>query len=38
MFQGILRGFKIHDPQGWGAQVQTFPPAIQERLAQRYGV
>ncbi|KAI0295294.1 ARM repeat-containing protein [Russula brevipes] len=38
MFQALLTGFKTHDPQGWAAQVQTFPPAIQERLAQRYGV
>ena len=38
MFQALLTGFKTHDPHGWTAQVQTFPPAIQERLAQRYGV
>ncbi|KAH9920928.1 ARM repeat-containing protein [Fomitopsis serialis] len=38
MFQQLLNGFKQHDPQGWAAQVATFPPAIQERLAQRYGV
>jgi transportin-1 len=38
MFQTLLNGFKVHDPQGWAAQVQTFPPVIQERLAQRYGV
>ncbi|KZT69634.1 ARM repeat-containing protein [Daedalea quercina L-15889] len=38
MFQQLLTGFKQHDPQGWVAQVATFPPAIQERLAQRYGV
>lgn len=38
MFQALLTGFKTHDPQGWAAQVQTFPPVIQERLAQRYGV
>jgi transportin-1 len=38
MFQALLVGFKAHDPQGWAAQVQTFPPVIQERLAQRYGV
>ncbi|KAI0001044.1 transportin-PC [Russula vinacea] len=38
MFQALLMGFKTHDPQGWAAQVQTFPPVIQERLAQRYSV
>ncbi|GBE80766.1 Importin subunit beta-2 [Sparassis crispa] len=38
MFQQLLTGFKVHDPPGWTAQVSTFPPAIQERLAQRYGV
>ena len=38
MFQALLTGFKTHDPQGWASQVQTFPPVIQERLAQRYGV
>ena len=38
MFQQLLNGFKQHDPQGWAAQVATFPPAIQERLTQRYGV
>jgi len=38
MFQALLTGFKTHDPPGWAAQVQTFPPAIQDRLAQRYGV
>lgn len=38
MFQTLLQGFKNHDAQGWAAQVAMFPPAIQERLAQRYGV
>ncbi|KZT05382.1 ARM repeat-containing protein [Laetiporus sulphureus 93-53] len=38
MFQEILTTFKNHDVAGWSAQVATFPPAIQERLAQRYGV
>lgn len=38
MFQTLLQGFKAHDEQGWAAQVAMFPPAIQERLAQRYGV
>ncbi|TEB38110.1 ARM repeat-containing protein [Coprinellus micaceus] len=38
MFQTLLQGFKSHDPQGWAAQVAMFPPAIQERLQQRYGV
>ncbi|KAI0067569.1 ARM repeat-containing protein [Artomyces pyxidatus] len=38
MFQTLLTGFKAHDAAGWQAQVSTFPPAIQERLAQRYGV
>jgi transportin-1 len=38
MFQSLLSGFKAHDEAGWAAQVQSFPPVIQERLAQRYGV
>ena len=38
MFQELLGGFKQHDPSAWQAQVSTFPPGIQERLAQRYGV
>ncbi|EIW80522.1 transportin-PC [Coniophora puteana RWD-64-598 SS2] len=38
MFQQLLTGFKNHDADGWTAQVQTFPPIIQERLAARYGV
>ncbi|ETW74770.1 hypothetical protein HETIRDRAFT_68096 [Heterobasidion irregulare TC 32-1] len=38
MFQDILVGFKNHDAAGWQASVSTFPPAIQERLAERYGV
>lgn len=38
MFQQILAGFKQHDPAGWAQQIAGFPPAIQERLAQRYGV
>lgn len=38
MFQELLAGFKANDPQAWQAQVGTFPPGIQERLAQRYGV
>lgn len=38
MFQQLLSGFKQHDAVGWAAQVSTFPPVIQERLATRYGV
>ncbi|TFK45047.1 transportin-PC [Crucibulum laeve] len=38
MFQTLLQGFKAHDAVGWAAQVSTFPPVIQERLATRYGV
>ncbi|KAI0369031.1 ARM repeat-containing protein [Pilatotrama ljubarskyi] len=38
MFQQLLNGFKQHDAVGWAAQVATFPPVIQERLATRYGV
>ncbi|KAH7925297.1 ARM repeat-containing protein [Leucogyrophana mollusca] len=38
MFQQLLSGFKNHDEAGWAAQVQSFPPIIQERLATRYGV
>lgn len=38
MFQTLLQGFKNHDAQGWAAQVALFPPAIQEKLQQRYGV
>ncbi|KAF8869298.1 armadillo-type protein [Mucidula mucida] len=38
MFQTLLSAFKAHDQSGWAAQVQAFPPVIQERLAQRYGV
>ncbi|KAJ8517524.1 hypothetical protein ONZ45_g5317 [Pleurotus djamor] len=38
MFQQLLQGFKGHDTAGWQAQVAQFPPAIQERLAARYGV
>jgi transportin-1 len=38
MFQQLLSGFKQHDPVGWSAQVASFPPVIQERLATRYGV
>jgi len=38
MFMQLLVGFRDHDPDGWRAQVQTFPPGIQERLASRYGV
>ncbi|KAI0326350.1 ARM repeat-containing protein [Cubamyces sp. BRFM 1775] len=38
MFQQLLTGFKQHDAVGWAAQVATFPPVIQERLATRYGV
>lgn len=38
MFQQLLSGFRQHDATGWAAQVSTFPPAIQERLSQRYGV
>ncbi|KAH7907343.1 armadillo-type protein [Hygrophoropsis aurantiaca] len=38
MFQQLLSGFKNHDVAGWQAQVATFPPIIQERLATRYGV
>jgi transportin-1 len=38
MFLELLTGFKQSDPAGWQAQVMQFPPVIQERLAQRYGV
>ncbi|KAH9485663.1 Transportin-1 [Psilocybe cubensis] len=38
MFQTLLQGFKQHDEAGWAAQVSSFPPVIQERLAARYGV
>jgi len=38
MFQQLLSGFRHHDEAGWKAQVATFPPVIQERLAARYGV
>ncbi|OCH90570.1 ARM repeat-containing protein [Obba rivulosa] len=38
MFQQLLSGFKQHDPAGWAAQIATFPPAIQQKLAERYGV
>ncbi|KAI9568792.1 armadillo-type protein [Boletus coccyginus] len=38
MFQQLLTGFRNHDVSGWQTQVATFPPAIQERLATRYGV
>ncbi|KAA1476477.1 hypothetical protein DENSPDRAFT_933079 [Dentipellis sp. KUC8613] len=38
MFQGLLSSFKAADTAGWQAQVSTFPPVIQERLAERYGV
>ncbi|KAF9243191.1 armadillo-type protein [Melanogaster broomeanus] len=38
MFQQLLTGFRNHDVAGWQAQVAIFPPAIQERLAVRYGV
>ncbi|KAF8870365.1 transportin-PC [Infundibulicybe gibba] len=38
MFQQLLQEFKQHDGPGWAAQVASFPPVIQERLATRYGV
>jgi transportin-1 len=38
MFQTLLQGFRQHDAAGWQAQVASFPPVIQERLATRYGV
>ncbi|KAN0081336.1 Armadillo-type fold [Tylopilus felleus] len=38
MFQQLLTGFRNHDIAGWQAQVTSFPPAIQDRLATRYGV
>ncbi|PFH50468.1 hypothetical protein AMATHDRAFT_3953 [Amanita thiersii Skay4041] len=38
MFQVLLQGFKQHDEGGWAAQVSLFPPAIRERLAERYRV
>ncbi|KII95563.1 hypothetical protein PLICRDRAFT_220764 [Plicaturopsis crispa FD-325 SS-3] len=38
MFSQLLLGFKQHDEAGWAAQVASFPAAIQERLATRYGV
>ncbi|KAG6885043.1 hypothetical protein C0993_006370 [Termitomyces sp. T159_Od127] len=38
MFQTLLQGFQQHDPAAWAAQTASFPPAIQERLASRFGV
>lgn len=38
MFRALLQGFKNHDEQGWAAQVASFPPVIQQRLAERYAV
>lgn len=38
MFQQLLTGFRNHDVAGWQAQVASFPQAIQDRLATRYGV
>ncbi|KAG5717533.1 Importin subunit beta-2 [Termitomyces sp. T112] len=38
MFQTLLQGFQQHDPTAWAAQTASFPPAIQERLASRFGV
>lgn len=38
MFGQLLQGFRNHDAAGWAAQVASFPPTIQERLNQRYGV
>ena len=37
-FTEILRGLKEWDPTQWHSQVSTFPPAIQQRLMERYGV
>lgn len=38
MFQQLLTSFKQHDAAGWQATVGSFPPVIQEKLRQRYGV
>ncbi|TDL23096.1 ARM repeat-containing protein [Rickenella mellea] len=37
-FAEILRGLKQWDTNGWNAQVAAFPPVIQQRLSERYGV
>ena len=38
MFHQLLQGFKQHDAAGWAAQMATFPPVIQDKLRNRYGV
>lgn len=38
MFQNLLVSYKALNPAAWQAQISTFPPVIQERLAARYGV
>jgi transportin-1 len=38
MFQTLLQGFKHSNEAEWAAQVASFPPIIQQRLAARYGV
>lgn len=37
-FQEILRGLKEWDTNAWNAQASSFPPIIQQRLNERYGV
>ena len=37
-FQEILRGLKEWDTNAWNAQAASFPPVIQQRLHERYGV
>lgn len=38
MFRQILQAFKTQLGAGWDAQVAAFPPAIRQRLADRYQV
>ena len=38
MFKMLLQGFKQSNEAEWAAQVASFPPVIQQRLAARYGV
>lgn len=38
MFQTLLQGFKQSNETEWAAQISSFPPVIQQRLATRYGV
>jgi len=38
MFRQILQAFKQQLGAGWEQQVAAFPPAIRQRLADRYQV